>query len=104
MGGVLATFQQNDGSVSVISGELCILREIVVANSLTFSVVKDGKLFVQGCIMSVGKEGKLYVVIEGDSFALTKYEIDLSKFQKYAPKDVFIFKGRNHGTEYFYSR
>jgi hypothetical protein len=91
LGNVLATLQHEDGRTSVISQELCVLREIVVANSATLSVLKDGKLVARGCLVTVGEEKQPYVVFEGVNFALTKYKIDLSKFTKYAPKDVLYF-------------
>jgi hypothetical protein len=75
-----AYLKHEDGATSVVVQELCVLREIVVANSMTLLIIKDDKLVGRGCVTMV--KGELAVVFEGEAFKLTMHKIDLSKWIK----------------------
>lgn len=86
LGKVVSTMTHSDGRISVVAAEPCVLREIVVAGGAKISVLKEGKVIAQGCV--VGINGKAYAVFEGANFELTKYELDVSKFVRYEQKTL----------------
>lgn len=72
---------EKDGIEFVVVNSLCILRELVVANSALVIVVESGKIVNKGCI--VVTKDKILLVFEGEQFKLTTYEIDPTKWVKY---------------------